>query len=198
MTDYKYYVYAYMREDNTSPYYIGKGSGNRAYSKKRSFAPPKNRERIKIIATGLSESEAFILEKKLIAQFGRKDINTGILHNWTDGGEGGSNISPEVRAKRSAKLKGVYIGNKSVWGGKKNPAQSKRMKGENHPLYGVPCSDERKRKSSQAQLGKRTGAENHSSRPLVLNGIKYNSIKEASVSTNISAYIIRKKCEFTQ
>jgi hypothetical protein len=149
--DPRFYVYAYLREDCQTPYYVGKGTGNRAWSKKRNFYPPKDKTRIKIIASSLYEDEAFLLEKKLINYFGRKDLGTGILHNQTDGGEGGSNISLEVRAKRSKALKGVYVGERSVWGGKKNPAQSERMKGENHPLYGVPCSEERKHKSSEKQ-----------------------------------------------
>jgi len=126
MTDPKFYVYAYLRKDGQSPYYIGKGSGDRAWSKKRTYKPPSDKNRIIIIAKSLFEEEAFDLEKKLIKKFGRKDIGTGILANQTDGGEGGSNISPEVRAKRSKALKGVYVGELSVWGGKKNPAQSER------------------------------------------------------------------------
>ena len=196
MSDYKFYVYAYLREDYQSPYYIGKGSGNRAWSKKRDFYPPNDKNRIKIVAKSLYEDEAFALEKKLISIFGRQDLGTGILRNQTDGGEGGSNISLETRAKRSKSLKDVYTGERSVWGGKKNPAQSERMKGSNHPLYGIPCSDDRKRKSSEKQKGKRTGKENTASKPLLLNGIKYNSVREAVVTTKLSPYLIRKECEF--
>ncbi|NDB86370.1 MAG: hypothetical protein EB127_27285, partial [Alphaproteobacteria bacterium] len=81
-----YYTYAYLREDRT-PYYIGKGSGKRVYSKIRSVSiPPK--DRILILKKDLTEDEAFQHEKYMIAVFGRKDLGTGILHNKTDGGEG--------------------------------------------------------------------------------------------------------------
>jgi hypothetical protein len=40
-----YYTYAYLREDGT-PYYIGKGKGNRIKSKQRNINPPKNNSRI--------------------------------------------------------------------------------------------------------------------------------------------------------
>ena len=85
----KYYVYEYLRE-NGSPYYIGKGSGFRAYCKRP--YKPKDKSRIKIIKDNLTEEEAFNLEINLIKQYGRQDLGTGILKNKTDGGEGCSSI----------------------------------------------------------------------------------------------------------
>jgi len=82
-----YYVYLYLREDET-PYYVGKGKGNRVYSKNRRLQPPP-RDRIKIL-DNLTEEEAFRKEINLIKRYGRKDNGTGILANLTDGGEGSS------------------------------------------------------------------------------------------------------------
>lgn len=92
-----YYTYAYLRKDRT-PYYIGKGKGNRAYVKHwRSktkggyFAPPE-KDRILILKKNLTEEEAYRHEIYMIAVFGRKALGTGILHNKTDGGEGGKGV----------------------------------------------------------------------------------------------------------
>ena len=116
----KYYVYMYLREDGT-PYYVGKGTGDRAYVKgKRRIKPPKNLSRITFHAQNLTEEEAFAIEIELIQKYGRVDNDTGILRNLTDGGEGGSGRifseevevkriaamnTPEARAKMSASLK---------------------------------------------------------------------------------------------
>jgi len=84
-----FYVYSYLRED-FSPYYIGKGSGKRAYTKgPKEVKPPKDKTRVKIIKENLTEQEAFELEKLYILMFGRKDLETGILRNKSDGGGGG-------------------------------------------------------------------------------------------------------------
>lgn len=83
-----YYVYAYLRESDNTPYYIGKGKYNRAYNKNHSVSVPNDRSKIIFIAEQLSNEDACLIEKETIQKYGRKDIGTGILHNRTDGGEG--------------------------------------------------------------------------------------------------------------
>jgi hypothetical protein len=109
-----YYVYAYLRSRDSergprlSPYYIGKGSGHRAYGKKRSIAKPSDNSYIVFLEEGLTECEAFALEKYAIALYGRIDKGEGILWNMTDGGEGCSGVimSQETRDKIAQSLMG--------------------------------------------------------------------------------------------
>ena len=86
-----FYVYAYLRENDLTPYYIGKGKSYRAWSHHRPHIYlPTDRKHIIIIIDNLTEEIAFDWEKILIKLYGRKDNNTGILRNLTDGGEGKS------------------------------------------------------------------------------------------------------------
>jgi hypothetical protein len=106
-----FYTYAYLREDGT-PYYIGKGKGNRAWDKgSRKTLPPTDSSRILILKKGLSEQDAFRHEIYMIFVFGRKDVGTGILLNFTDGGEGltGGVHSEETREKIGNAHRGKFV-----------------------------------------------------------------------------------------
>lgn len=83
-----YYVYAYLREDG-SPYYIGKGSAGRAWIKhNEGVNPPKDLTKIIILEHKLSDVGALAIERRMIRWYGRKDLETGILRNKSDGGDG--------------------------------------------------------------------------------------------------------------
>ena len=129
-----YYTYAYLREDRT-PYYIGKGKGNRLYKRgSRVFAPPKDKSRIIYLKQNLTEGEAFKHEIYMIAVLGRIDLGTGILHNRTDGGDGVSGYIPSEETRKKISV---------------------ATKGKNHPMYGKTLSDETKRKISEKTRGKK-------------------------------------------
>jgi len=93
-----YYVYAYLRKNDLSPYYIGKGINGRAWQKHHIMVP-NDKHRIVIVEAGLSEIGAIALERRLITWYGRKDNNTGILRNLSDGGEGTSGRIHSIETK---------------------------------------------------------------------------------------------------
>lgn len=109
-----YYVYMYLRANDSeiasagTPYYIGKGKDKRAWSK-HTLPLPNNPSNIIIVMENLSEVDAFELEKKLIAEWGRVDLRTGILRNLTNGGDGHSGFlqSDDTRIKRKKSLTGI-------------------------------------------------------------------------------------------
>lgn len=115
----KYYVYTWIRLDKNTPFYVGKGSGNR-------FKSLKNRNNwfmnivnklgmdnieIKILKDNLEEKEAFELEKEYIAKY-NKEYN---LVNVTSGGEGSSDwykyLSDEDKEKHK-EISKSFLGRK--------------------------------------------------------------------------------------
>ena len=149
----EYYTYAYLREDGT-PYYIGKGKGDRLYDTHKrghiSIVPPE--ERRIYLKRNLTEEEAFKHEIYMIAILGRKDLGTGILRNRTDGGEGASGtvISAATRKRIGDKLRGIKKTEKH----KRKISETKKLR-SHKPMLGRKLSDETKKKLSEANTGKK-------------------------------------------
>lgn len=95
----QFYTYTYHDETMT-PYYVGKGSGNRAYKKHKKDNHGGREVPIPLTSRILtqnweSEEKAFEMEKWWIRFWGRKDVGSGCLWNLTEGGD-----APDVNASR--------------------------------------------------------------------------------------------------
>lgn len=144
----QFYVYVHRRASDLTPFYVGKGKGLRAWRKwgrsdfwKRVAA--KHGVVIEILAAGLSEESAFILERATIQEIGR-----GALCNLTDGGEGNSGHSHTDETK--SRISAAHVGKKKSPEAVAKSAAAKK---------GKPHSAETKARMSAVRKGRTHSAE---------------------------------------
>jgi hypothetical protein len=204
-----YYTYAYLRKDGT-PYYIGKGKGNRCNQKHgKNCNPPKDKNKIIKLKQNITEEEAFKHEIYMIAIFGKKCNGTGILMNISDGGnappvfygEDSPTKRPEVRAKIGAANKKRLKGRKCSEESKRKQSNTWKEKLKNNPR---PMSYYEENLKKMAERN-RTDKEKHkkhsefmrnqtfAAKPVEYDGIIYKSMTEAIEKTGISRYLILKR-----
>jgi hypothetical protein len=123
----RFYVYTYSYPDGT-PFYVGKGTAFRfkrhltdvKYSNKadtwckkviKSLLNKGQEPIIKKIVENIDNEFAVLVEQEYIAKYGRKDLGTGILVNCTSGGDGGIDLSPEIKAKHIERI--IKVGMKT-------------------------------------------------------------------------------------
>lgn len=148
-----YYTYCYLTEDG-KPYYIGKGSGERAYDTNHSVSLPP-RDRILILKDKLTEEDAFKHEVYMIDILGRKSQG-GILENIHRGGKQppvfvahSEQTKSKMRQRRHSEETKRKIGIKS------KAKMTEQEKQKLSDLWkGRPLEEETKRKISQSMKGK--------------------------------------------
>ena len=141
----QFYVYELIDPRDHKVFYVGKGTGDRAYQHQKfqdgNKNPHKDRKIKKIIAIGkeiivnivkenLNEDQAYRLESKIIKKIGIDNL-TNICEDRIPPSRKGWHPSAKTLAKRSAKLKGIP--RTDIW----CERLSKAKQGKNNPRWGI-------------------------------------------------------------
>lgn len=134
-----FYVYQHVRADTGNVFYVGKGVGARATNFRargdywRNIYNKSGAVDVQFVAQGLTEEFAYLVEMEVIASY--RDLGVELC-NITDGGPSKSGYRTSSTTKR------------------KMSDSSRRLRGPDHPSYGVKRDPEVGRKISVALKGR--------------------------------------------
>ena len=149
----KYYIYFHINPLKNQIFYVGKGCGNRAWSKYGRNPIWKNMVKkygyiVDIIEDNLSEDESFEREIFYINKIGRKDLGLGPLVNLNDGGRITNGMLGKMHSEETkSKMRRIKTGTKLSDESRNKISKSKI--GRPHPH-----SDETRKKLSNSHKGK--------------------------------------------
>ena len=144
-------MYLYILHDLGVPFYVGITQSfyratkmtrrNRYCNNVISQLSDEGRQVLRKVISCPDREFAIRWEKRLIARWGRRDNNTGLLCNLTDGGEATSGwiVTAETRAKISQALDNDFRNRSSEGVSERNVAAYRKN---------MPCSEEHRKKLS--------------------------------------------------
>jgi hypothetical protein len=174
-----YYVYELIDPRVNLPFYVGKGKDKRVYFhlSEKSRAKSENKRKynkiqkirengyepqIKIVKYFENENDAYDYEELLIEKYGRiRYDENGILTNICESSRPpkhkgktyqeiyGDKWEEQIQKRMKTKEKRGNYGGVRKHTEETKKKISQKVAGKNNPSYGVPCSEERKRKISE-------------------------------------------------
>jgi hypothetical protein len=196
----KYYVYM-LKRPNGKPFYVGKGTRSRisfhVWAAKNGRIGHLYNVIRKIVASGqnviqhkvqdgMTNDEAVFLERRLIAEIGRKK-DGGPLVNITDGGDGAPGYRHDLVAKmKMSEARDRYVCSEetrkkmgAAHAGKRHTEEAKQklraIKGDRHWNFGKTISVEHAKKLHAANC-----------RAVSVNGVRYESVSAAAMAFGVS------------
>lgn len=195
------YLYRHIRLDKEQPFYIGianRGKRDIKYGKyTRAFSKhgrnniwknivAKTEYRVEILVENLTWEQACIKEKEFIKLYGRIDLKTGTLANFTDGGDGSENMAQEVRER----IRKTKTGTRLTEEHKRNIG--KGTKGKPSWLKGNHVTEEVKLKISMSMKSQANLSQNRIKVIDTQTGVTYSSLTEVSKIYSIDISYLSK------
>lgn len=170
-----HYVYIHRKKTTGEVFYVGKGSGPRRYRVTTGrndwwkAVVGKHGFIAEIVQDGMQEHVALDLEVQLIHLYGRKDLGLGPLVNLTDGGEGQSNPSEEVRVRLRERSRVMHL----------YPEYRQKLRDRMRQLMNDPKRIEKCKESLHSEISKRKSL---TTRLPIMQSDSYRSAMRSAIS----------------